>query len=170
VFDSILDGLGVVGDALSAPGDYLRGALSGRMGERASGRDLLSSLGLDPGDSTLGQIAGIGTEVATDPLTYLGGAAGRLLGGRASKAAEAMGPGYQTGGQDLARMMGEFEASRPGDVMGVRSVGARLKTLFDSPNSSRLMSEIPPQSKILGGGAEGVGFLTRTTTCCGWGR
>lgn len=160
MFDSILDALGVAGSALSAPGDYLRGALAGRLGERASGRDLLGSLGLDPGDGFGGQLAGFGTEVLTDPLTYLGGAAGRLIGGRASKAAEAMGPGYRTGGQDLARMMTEFEASQPELSLTVDSVGQRLKTIFDSPNADRILGELPPESKILGGGAEGVGFLT----------
>src|SRR5690606_29549719 len=45
LLQAILSGVGAVGETLDAPGAYLRGALSGRLGERASGREMLESWG-----------------------------------------------------------------------------------------------------------------------------
>lgn len=61
--------------ALSAPGDYTRGLLAGRPGERVGSRELLSSYGLanENDDSTLAGLRDFGVGVLTDPLTYSGG-------------------------------------------------------------------------------------------------
>jgi hypothetical protein len=68
-----MSGLRGIGWALSTPGDYARGALSGHLGERKSGRDLLNQFGLtskyDKGWGAWG--AGLAADIATDPLTYL---------------------------------------------------------------------------------------------------
>lgn len=158
MFETIGDALGGLGDLASAPGDYLRGALSGRLGERAGGRDMLASWGLDPGDGLGGRIAGFGAELATDPLTYLGGAIGRGLGGMASRAAEAAGPGYATGKGDLYRMLSEYSANA--DRTGQALASRRVENILAHPNADRLMSEIPEGSNILGAGAEGIAFGT----------
>ncbi len=59
LLDTLGELIGGVGYALDTPGALVRGALSGRIGERASGKDLLSSLGLLNEDSGfLGDVAG----------------------------------------------------------------------------------------------------------------
>lgn len=82
--DSILKQVGAltggtlsrVGDALSAPGDYVRGALAGKLGERVTGRDLLREYGLVGEEDNWGNfVAGTVADVATDPLSYLAGPA-----------------------------------------------------------------------------------------------
>lgn len=101
MLDALLSALGYAGDSLAKPGRAIRGLLGGRPDELAaaipfsdslgltdplrsmSGHDLLQHLGMDPGDGMGGTLAGIGVDVATDPLTYAGGALTRgLMGGR----------------------------------------------------------------------------------------
>lgn len=101
MLDSLLDALGYVGDSLAKPGRAVRGLLAGRPDEAlaaipfsdslgltdpsraVTGHDLLQNLGMDPGDGLGGTLAGIGVDMATDPLTYAGGALARgLMGGR----------------------------------------------------------------------------------------
>jgi hypothetical protein len=78
----LLDAMGSAADLLSAPGGYLRGLLAGDPGSRYTGHELLQSYGMDPGDDVAGTLAGVGVDVATDPLTYVGGyLARRLMGG-----------------------------------------------------------------------------------------
>ena len=104
-----LGALGYLGGMLDKPGRAVRGVLGGRPEElaavlpfsdalgltdesnRVSGRDLLHDAGMldKSDDSWLGTAAGIGTEIATDPLTYMSfGARGALtpLGEAARKA------------------------------------------------------------------------------------
>jgi hypothetical protein len=105
----LLDALGYAGSLLEKPGRAVRGLLAGRPDElaavlpfsdtagltdesrRVTGHDLLRELGMDPGDGLGGTLAGVGVDVATDPLTYLGGtlARGLVRGGRgAAEAAD----------------------------------------------------------------------------------
>lgn len=96
---SMLDALGYVGDTLAKPGRAVRGALGGRPEEilaaipfsdtlgitdptkQVRGRDLLNQLGwTEQGDDGWGaMLGGLGMDVATDPLTYFGGAMLRPL-------------------------------------------------------------------------------------------
>lgn len=80
--DSILREIGAltggtlsrVGDALSAPGDYWRGLLTGRPGERITGREMLRNAGLIGQKDTWGNFAaGTLADVVTDPLSALTG-------------------------------------------------------------------------------------------------
>lgn len=76
--------------AIGAPGEYTRGLLAGKAGERLSGSDLLRAWGVAAPSEGLGQIAtDIGVGALTDPLTYLlpGGVA---LAGKAVKAAKGL--------------------------------------------------------------------------------
>jgi hypothetical protein len=92
--DSVLAEIGAVtggtlsrvGDALAAPGDYLRGALAGKAGERVTGRELNRMAGLaGPEDNWLNFAGGLATEVFTDPLALLSGPAKALTpGGKAA--------------------------------------------------------------------------------------
>ena len=91
---SLMEALGYVGDTIGKPGRAVRGVLAGRPDELANlipfsdtlgitdptqqvrGRDLLNQMGVTQADddgwgSFLG---GLGVDVATDPLTYFGGA------------------------------------------------------------------------------------------------
>ena len=71
--------------ALSAPGEYFRGAIGGKPGERLSGSDLLRAWGVDAPTEGLGQIAtDIGVGMATDPLSLII-PAGAALAGKALK-------------------------------------------------------------------------------------
>lgn len=161
MLNSLLDALGYVGSSLDKPGAAVRGMLTGDMGQaknlipfsdtmgltdpeqRVSGRGLLQHYGLqDEGDdSLLGGAAGFATELATDPLTYLGGA----LANRATKglrgAAMARGPQFGGGLEKLAA-----------SGVGQAGEGARaLESLKSSPALERLLSEMPEGSKFLGG-------------------
>lgn len=84
---------------LSAPGDYTRGLLGGRHGERLSGRELLTEYGLtspnDPDAWEGADFAGAGVDMLTDPLTYaLGPLAGlakaKIMGRFGGAAAEGL--------------------------------------------------------------------------------
>lgn len=165
MLDSLMDALGYVGDALDKPGRAVRGLLSGNAreglaalpfsdtlgltdpGQRTSGMDLLRNLGMDPGDGLGGQLAGFGAELATDPLTLLGGGLGAKLGGKATEAALARGPRFATTADDVGRMVGD---SMEG--------AAKLSDLLQSPQAGKILAEINPESKFLGAGAEGMAF------------
>lgn len=203
---ALLDALGYVGDLLDKPGRAARGFLSGRPEElaaaipfsdtmgwsdpanRASGNDVLQhQFGVDGG-----LLGGMGAEIATDPLTLLGGLAGRLLGGRASSAAAGRGPRYGTTADDLQRMARDLDT---GGTMGrVKDTNAawrdvpnqttggvkdtlerwanpaeerRVDNFFtypikhDAPDPdsiSRVLSEIHPESKMVGSGVEAITF------------
>lgn len=159
--NEILAALGYIGDSLDKPGRAVRGLLAGRPDELAaavpfsdslgltdesrstSGKELLRNLGADVGDGLLGDAAGFATEVATDPLTLLGGGAGARLGRAAEKAAVAAGPRYATTADDLGRMLAQAPY---GDVLE--------KKILESPQASRLLSEINPDAKFIGSGVE----------------
>lgn len=75
-----------VGDALSAAGDYTRGFLAGRPGERLGGRELLRERGLIGEEDNWGNFfLGTAVDIATDPLSYVSGPAAALT--KAGKAA-----------------------------------------------------------------------------------
>ena len=66
-------------DLLQMPGDYVRGFLANRTGERVTGRDLLRSAGLAGQEDNWGNwAAGLATEFVTDPLALLSGPAKAL--------------------------------------------------------------------------------------------
>lgn len=71
--------LSMVGDALSMPGDYLRGVIAGRPGERVTGRELNRAAGLaGPQDNWGNWAGGLVTDFFTDPLALLSGPAKAL--------------------------------------------------------------------------------------------
>jgi hypothetical protein len=93
--DSVLRELGAVaggtlsrvGDALSAPGDYVRGVLAGKPGERIGGRELLREYGLAGDEDNWGNFAaGMAADVFTDPLSFVSGPATSLT--KAGRAAQ----------------------------------------------------------------------------------
>lgn len=103
LLQAILSGVGAVGETLDAPGAYLRGALSGRLGERASGREMLESwgaLGANQEGLDGGDVAGFFADMIFDPLNVVGGAGlkaasvankGIRAGNKASEAMRAAG-------------------------------------------------------------------------------
>lgn len=146
LLDALSSGLGVIGDVLDAPGRAVRGLISGREG--ASGQELLQSLGMDPGEGLGGTLAGIGTEIITDPLTFAGGFLGRAIGKGASAAAAARGPRYPTSGDDFLAMLGKSDGA---DFFSGATSADEL---------ARVASEVPPGSSFLGAGTEGVALQT----------
>lgn len=84
LLEAILSGVGYVGEALDAPGAYLRGAMSGDLGERRSGREMLEAWGLlgeNEEGLDFGDVAGFGADMLVDPLNLLsGGTLGALKG------------------------------------------------------------------------------------------
>lgn len=93
--DSILQQIGEltggtvsrVADTLAVPGDYARGVMAGKPGERLGGRDLLREFGLASQDDNWGNfISGTAVEAFTDPLALLSGPAAALTAaGKAAK-------------------------------------------------------------------------------------
>lgn len=190
MIDQLLSALGYAGSALDKPGRAVRGLLAGKPdealaalpfsdslgltdeGNRTSGKELLHALGLDPGDGLGGDLAGMGAEVATDPLMLLGGAAGRMLGKGADAAQVARGPRYGTTADDLVRMAKEapefvtplMEGVTPPILKGGTKdgdvVGQHIRRMLNSPDAGRILGEIPEGSKILGTGREGMAFGT----------
>ena len=77
-----------VADAISLPGDLVRGGLAGT-GGRVTGRELLRKYGLVSENDNWGNfVAGLGADILTDPLSYLSGPAKALTPvGRAVKKA-----------------------------------------------------------------------------------
>ena len=59
-------------NAINAPGDYFRGLLAGRPGERASGLDVLGIDSTEEPDFWK-KLLGFGTELVTDPINLIGG-------------------------------------------------------------------------------------------------
>lgn len=183
---SLLDMLGYVGDSLDKPGRAVRGLLSGNsreglaaipfsdtMGltdpaERVSGSALLRNLGVgSEGDDMGSTLAGIGTEIATDPLSWIGVGLGAKLGSAAGKAAVARGPRYETTIDDMARMGGFADeaalssfnprnAATPKEYLAAE----RLQELARSPGIEDALRELPPGSRMGGAGKEGAAFFT----------
>ncbi len=148
--------LGQVGDTLSAP----RRALWGAAGLPDSGSEVLHQYaGMDP-SSPWTKALGMGVEMAGDPLTYAGFAAGAvpgLLGGRAlgeglEAAALARGPQYAGGLEKLTAAMPQIASSGEGAIL--------YRHLVDNPQIGRALQELPPASKLLANGVEGAVFDT----------
>ena len=183
--NALLDALGYVGDVLDKPGRAVRGLLGGRPEEaaaivpfsdsmgltdpanRVSGSDLLRNMGIDAGDGLGGTLAGIGVEMATDPLTWTGAGLGAMLGRKAGAAAVARGPRYGTTLDDMARMGGFDDAA---GLAGANARAAetpqryleieRMQQLAGTPGIEHALRELPPGSSILGAGKEGAAFRT----------
>ncbi len=172
----LLDALEWAGDTLDKPGRAVRGLLGGRPEEllatvpfsdslgftnkanRVSGQDLT---GLDDG-SLLSTIGNIGAEVALDPLMFAGAGLGRMLGRGASEAAVARGPRYATSEDDIQRMFTEAGGGVEKTSLGMTEAQGRamphIREITQGDNAGRLMSEIHPESTLLGAGWEGVAF------------
>ena len=177
ILDAVLSAVGTANDVLDLPGSYFRGAVVGRPGERLSGAQFLKSLGLDTGNETADSILGFGAGFATDPLTFAGGALGRVLGkaiGRSADAAAiARGPGFATAADDvLGSVSGAMKSASPMEqrlakLLGKPTVAApeniaaeRVNEFLASPYRDKLLAEIPPGSTHLGTGVEGVAWQT----------
>ncbi len=107
----LLDLLGDVGYAADTPGAYLRGALSGRLGERAAGEDMLNSWGLDGGP-----LGGMAAEMVLDPLMLAGLAGGAYKGIQGvTRAGRALGHADDAG--PLARAVGRFVGDETGALV-----------------------------------------------------
>ena len=73
---SFFDVIGELAYILDTPGALMRGGLAGRLGERASGRDMLEAwgvLGANQEGLDFGDVAGFGADLLADPLNLLGG-------------------------------------------------------------------------------------------------
>jgi hypothetical protein len=123
----LLDALGGLGDTLAMPGDYVRGVLGGSPGERLGGRDLLRRYGLAGEEDNWGNFAaGMGVDVATDPLTYLMAYGGGALGGK-------------------------LASKIPGSVAGTARVGATMDDLATSPALKALGGNITRFENVVPG-------------------
>jgi hypothetical protein len=128
-------GLGYLGEVLNKPGRAIRGLLGGNPRDalailpfsdtlhitnpdnQVSGKDLLAKLGiLKPNDDTwLGTLAGVGTEIATDPLTYINPFTPLTKAGSVMKAAGILPKGLRASMEGLGAI-GAREASALAEV------------------------------------------------------
>lgn len=151
---------GVAGGALGAVSDTLqipRRGLMQLLGLPEDGTELVSNLtGLDP-ESPWTKALGLGAEVATDPLTYLGGTIGRAAGGVAGRgleaAALARGPRYAGGAEKLTELAQLAERKYGADP-------TMLHHLLQSPALAQAAGEVPEGSSIIGAGAEALALRT----------
>ena len=124
-------------DALSASGDYTRGVLAGRPGERVGGRDLLRAHGLVGEEDNWGNfIAGIATDVVTDPLSFVSGPAkAYTAAGRAAKAAGLL---------DNAATVATKKAISSGAAAAGNIPGNAQRTLAQLKQTGRKISTLDP--------------------------
>jgi hypothetical protein len=151
--DELLAALGYVGDTLSKPGRAVRGVLGGRPEEilaavpfsdsmgitdrrnQVTGHMLLEQLGVDPGDDWMGVGAGIGLDIATDPLTYAGGAlvgAGARALGRAEPTLTSLLGGRLAGTRAAGQVDDSFRLGDPNDILQLPEAGP-LTAMADIP-------------------------------------
>ncbi len=149
------DAIGGIGQILDTPrrllyqgGDAAARAM-GYEGKQINGfGDVLGAAGMDE-DSFLTQALGVAGNVATDPLTYVGGL-GLFKGHKALQGmAAARGPKYAGGLEKLAAAGAD----------GLGEGAAALEALKASPHAGRLMQELPEGAKFLGGN-NGLAFQT----------
>lgn len=155
-----MGGLETVGYALDTPGALLRGLLAGRPGDRVSGRDLLTSWGLtsanDPNRWELADIAGLGADIAFDPLTYLTFGGGALT--KAGKFAKAAG----VGADDIAKIAAKQAGEQIGKKIGQRQ--ARMMLSYDDlvkglqeTGNERLLNQLASTADTMGVNAADLG-------------
>lgn len=165
-------GLGQVGDVLNAP-RRASWNLAAQLGQMAgigdgtaydSGADMLSgALGMDP-NSMLTQGLGMGAEMLLDPLTYAGGAIGRLGGAgvnamRGVSAADKVGDAATVASR-LERMAGP--ASVPGQAMREGAMAQQAAAQGDViGNLLNKPMPIEPYMESALSGADDAGRLSR---------
>lgn len=142
--------LGGLGDVLSAPARGLRTML----GMPETGGHFTEGLGLEP-DTLATSAVGMGYDMLTDPLTYLGGFAGKLggrllgtaVGSNLERSALARGPRF---GGGLSKLSG---------AVGTDAAGA-AERLAASPHAARLLEELPEGSNLMSGSNNALAFRT----------
>ncbi len=126
----LLSALSTAGDLLDMPGSYLRGALSGRPGERASGREMLQNWGVagenQPG-LDFGDVAGFGAEALLDPLSLAAPALGAIKGLRGIQAGTkaAQGLAHADDASPLVKAMAGFAGEESGALRPFMEIGRR---------------------------------------------
>ncbi len=126
-----------VADTLSAPGDYLRGVLAGKPGERVGGRDLLKEYGIVPQEDNWGSfVAGLATDVVTDPLSFISGPAkAYTAAGQAAKAAGLL---------DNAATVATKKAISSGAAAAGDIPGVAKRTMAELQKTGRKLSTFDP--------------------------
>ena len=153
LLESLGSGLGYVGDSLDKPGRAVRGLLAGKAREglaalpfsdslgitdehdKTTGRDLLDHYGItDKHDQSFGASAlGFGAELATDPLSLLGGYG-------AYKAAPTVGKGLVAGAKAVSGL-DLLDSLRAGG----RAIGKRFRPVGDGASlAATLGHTLPP--------------------------
>jgi hypothetical protein len=150
--------LGAVGNVLDAPRRMVYSGLINPAYHALGGdptrqighaSDLLAAAGMDK-DSWLTKGLGMAGDMATDPLTYAGMAAGGL---GAAKAFEGLGPML---GGDAAKL----SALAIPEEMAERGGAGMVQQALSSPNASKILNEIPAGSTFQGAGAESLALKT----------
>lgn len=137
---------------LAMPGDYTRGMLAGRAGDRVDPRALLAHWGLADleDDSNLGMARDFGVAMLTDPLSYLGS----LGGSRAGQALfNKLGPRLGANPAKVANLAIPAKDMESGGV-------AAFQQAMQSPAAGKILHEIPEGSRYLGAGAESMNLAT----------
>ncbi len=101
----LLDALSTAGYIADTPGAYMRGALSGRLGERRSGQELLTDYGLSSADDPWGGVKGFAAETVLDPFSMVAGLGGVAKGTKVARALAGLGDA-----NPLTRRLGELAA------------------------------------------------------------
>jgi hypothetical protein len=132
-----MGGVEAIGNVLDTPGSFVRGILSGEPGrafegvldpeKRVSGEEMLQSWGMlgdreetdwsnwgSIASNGLRTVAGIGAEIATDPLTLVSGPMGALT--KAGKAAKEGASAAAMASKSVPELASAFKAGKLGDV------------------------------------------------------
>ena len=150
-------------------GSALGGGAQAAVGNKAMtpGEFLQEHAGMEQG-SPESTVSSMLLGMATDPLTFagagIGRGAGKALGGNLDRTAEVLGPRYGTTTEDLTKMITPYVADMKAKLVANGGVPSRswaeellhpFREAINSPNASRLLSEVHPESTVLGSGLEG---------------
>ena len=142
---------------MALPGDYLRGVLGGRPGDRLSGEELGNQWGmLDPNSHGLGHtLGGMGLGMATDPLTLL-----PLLGMAAKGMSALGGAGEAASAAKVLPGMGKplMGSLAPAAARPMMGSLAELPAASEAANTANILKNIRPGASSMELGGAGKVF------------
>jgi hypothetical protein len=155
---TLMDIMSGAGYVMDTPGALMRGLLSGRPGERASGQEMIQSWG----GPDIGALGGMGVEMLADPLNMLGGAGilRKMLQARKIKKANAASEAMRASGampEELARATRAVDGA--GNPLVVEDLGKPRYLYAENPFENAKWYPNDEAQDILDRALEGKEFI-----------